>query len=265
MDALEAFEAAAKTVRSVGRAAYFYGVAVRGAWTEPFTTAEAARAEAARKALVDKEAEEEVAEPSPFGHCVCGSTSCAAAIDTKFYPRDPDHSCWCASCNPGAWWMVTCADCGDKRCPRASSHLCRCQRDAAPLDPSSTTISARQPEVDGEGPVGDVPPSPAGLPNIPAGDVPRPSPAGTSNPGEFAAVAVREVLAEPLLGGSLSIEDIDTDCWDGDDWYEWREHVAAQVARRINAAAADERVTDRLRDAGFHAAQMFEQHLKAEK
>lgn len=34
--------------------------------------------------------------------------------------------CTCRACNPKAWWMVVCAVCGNKRCPRASDHRRKC-------------------------------------------------------------------------------------------------------------------------------------------
>jgi len=56
--------------------------------------------------------------PLPFGECGCGSTSCAVLTQ--------DHKCGCLRCNPGAWWMVTCDQCGDKRCGRSVSHSYPC-------------------------------------------------------------------------------------------------------------------------------------------
>lgn len=66
------------------------------------------------------------------------------------------------------------------------------------------------------------------------------SPAGLSTPGEFAAVAVREVLAEHYFWrANHSSIGSEAHCACGDrphDQFEWREHVAAEVARRIDAA-----------------------------
>jgi hypothetical protein len=88
--------------------------------------------------------------------CVCGSTSCAGTISTSIRAADPAHACWCAMCNPGAWWMITCADCGDKRCPRAGSHRLQCQRDSSPIPPAAA------PSGDEGGP--EEPPSSGPLP-----------------------------------------------------------------------------------------------------
>jgi len=44
--------------------------------------------------------------------------------------RDDVPLCWCAVCNPGAWWLIVCPMCQSKRCPRAASHLQACRRGA---------------------------------------------------------------------------------------------------------------------------------------
>jgi hypothetical protein len=80
-----------------------------------------------------------------------------------------------------------------------------------------------------------------------------PSAPSEANPGEFAAVAVREVLADhAFLPDPMHTQEYETKgaclcdparlCWESD----WRDHVAEEVSRRINAAAADRRVTERL-------------------
>lgn len=76
--------------------------------------------------------------PNWPGACQCGSTSCGwgsgpETMPTMFgtWTRTEPHTCWCASCNPCAWWMVTCALCGDKRCPKAMSHERQCAREVA--------------------------------------------------------------------------------------------------------------------------------------
>lgn len=120
---------------------------------------------------------------------------------------------------------------------------------AGTTDPSRKTHG----RVRGEGSPADsdIPPSPAGE---------RP------NPGDFAAVAVKEVLAAYVP--SVDSSGVYCDGLDGliharfDDWFDWREHVATEIARRINAAAADRRVADRLDAAGFEATEVFPQHKK---
>ena len=72
----------------------------------------------------------------------------------------------------------------------------------------------------------------------PAGGTP-PSPAGSPTAGEFAAVAVCNVLAEHMPVGDTLNGLGNCECAPGDsriDDYEWREHVGAEVARRIDAA-----------------------------
>lgn len=83
---------------------------------------EAARAEVERL-RGEREPDVEPVELNPdnataFGECGCGSTSCAV--------RNSEHGCWCLHCNPGAWWMVTCGRCGDKRCRGALNHVHPC-------------------------------------------------------------------------------------------------------------------------------------------
>jgi Holliday junction resolvase RusA-like endonuclease len=38
----------------------------------------------------------------------------------------PNPECACSACNPGAWWMIVCALCGNKRCPHAEDHRFAC-------------------------------------------------------------------------------------------------------------------------------------------
>jgi len=32
------------------------------------------------------------------------------------------NGCWCRKCNPKAGWFIVCAECGNKRCPKAKDH-----------------------------------------------------------------------------------------------------------------------------------------------
>ena len=43
-----------------------------------------------------------------------------------------DGDCGCRQCNPGAWWMVVCDTCGNKRCPHATDHENACTHSNAP-------------------------------------------------------------------------------------------------------------------------------------
>lgn len=40
--------------------------------------------------------------------------------------------CWCSHCRPGAWWMILCPDCRNKRCPRATWHGYQCGKSNEP-------------------------------------------------------------------------------------------------------------------------------------
>lgn len=55
----------------------------------------------------------------------------------RFEDEPPDHplmgtwrmnpnGCGCRLCNPHAGWFVTCATCGNKRCPKATNHNLDC-------------------------------------------------------------------------------------------------------------------------------------------
>lgn len=268
MDRVKAFEAAAKAIRSAGRGAYFYAAAFRGAWTEPFTTAQAAREEAARKAFVEcegcgnkftpglqqpcyacrlteRDAAEDVAEPSPY-YAKCCQYGCDCG---DCYGAQPDYACECED----RGWRID-----------RLGNKCRVIADAAPLDPSSS-IPAWQP-ADGEG--GEVdsgihPPPTSPHPNLLAGDVPRPSPAGTTS---AMASLLMDILAGHQFYGAGSGP---CDCGENvRDHFDWREHVAPLIAARVNAAAADERVTDRLDGVSpafhhwFDAAATFPQYQK---
>lgn len=46
-------------------------------------------------------------------------------MSSSYQLRD---ECPCANCNPAAWWMILCPNCGNKRCPRASWHEYECTR-----------------------------------------------------------------------------------------------------------------------------------------
>lgn len=41
-------------------------------------------------------------------------------------PLPPVPKCHCRDCNPSAWWMICCSQCGNKRCPHALHHLNEC-------------------------------------------------------------------------------------------------------------------------------------------
>ncbi len=45
--------------------------------------------------------------------------------------------CGCRECNPKAWWMILCPDCGNKRCPKATSHQYACTNSNEPGQPGS--------------------------------------------------------------------------------------------------------------------------------
>lgn len=50
-------------------------------------------------------------------------------MEWKQSPNGPcQRECPCATCNPDAWWMVVCDDCGNKRCPHATDHALACTR-----------------------------------------------------------------------------------------------------------------------------------------
>jgi hypothetical protein len=147
------------------------------------------------------------------------------------------------------------------------------RRNMAPQDPPSTSPAAYTPTVDGEGDSPEVSATPA-----PSGEY---ATTAEDDPGEFAAVAVREVLADhAFLPDPMHTQEYETKgaclcdpargCWESD----WRDHVAEEVSRRINAAAADLRVTERLDASGFQqwesgqdmgcnvASEFFPQHQK---
>lgn len=53
-------------------------------------------------------------------------------------PGLPDPSaCHCHDCNPAAWWMILCPECGNKRCPRATHHDHACTGSNEPGQPGS--------------------------------------------------------------------------------------------------------------------------------
>jgi hypothetical protein len=137
----------------------------------------------AADALANREAEEEVAEPSVDLNGLIAEINRVTRSD-------------------GAWLA------GPPRCPNAGQ-MCNC-----------TGACLRSPTV------------PAGLIESEAR-----SPAGLPTPGEFAAVAVREVLAEhphyPRAGDGWCCGGCSEDRMYAD---EYRAHVAAEVARRIDAA-----------------------------
>lgn len=46
---------------------------------------------------------------------------------------EPDSmNCPCSDCNPGAWWMILCPTCGNKRCPHATNHELACTNSNEP-------------------------------------------------------------------------------------------------------------------------------------
>jgi Lar family restriction alleviation protein len=51
---------------------------------------------------------------------------------TPIAPDPTPNGCNCAECNPGAWWMLSCSRCGNKRCPGAESHRYGCQNSNEP-------------------------------------------------------------------------------------------------------------------------------------
>jgi len=61
-------------------------------------------------------------------NCCCGQGRiCPTHGDTtpeegEGYKSEPELKCPCRKCNPNAWWMVVCHECGNKRCPHATDH-----------------------------------------------------------------------------------------------------------------------------------------------
>jgi hypothetical protein len=256
MDALQAFEAAAKSAKSAAITGVSYLGAVRQAYRDAlgpsgdpmdYYASRLGRLEEGGETLEPQSAR--VSEPpldmgascSGCGRWFihrddCAVVSRSAAADVVPTPNPPR----CARCDTKLGEVAAKSDltpgmfCSD-RCRKAAEIL-QVLREH-PTSPSSTAAPAPQPREDGEGPNGesDIPPSP---------------PLGQPTQGEYAAVAVREVLAAHVP--SVDSEGVYCDGLDGiihaqfDDWFDWREHVAAEVSRRINAAAADARVAERL-------------------
>lgn len=44
----------------------------------------------------------------------------------------PNPECGCRACNPAAWWLIACGQCGNKRCPHATDHRNACTRSNEP-------------------------------------------------------------------------------------------------------------------------------------
>lgn len=246
MDVLQIFEQTAKSVRLVKRGVGAYLGEVRRVWVGALDDV----AEQARQHLLAVEEAEEVLEPRnvdvhlTYMGCGLDMESYATgfnagydeAVSQQGEPGDAGFGpceCVCDLCAAGG------------HCDTAS---CATLPDDYPVPPSSP--SGAPTAGDSSPAVSDVPPSPAGE---------RP------NPGEFAAVSVREVLAAHVPSADSS--GVYCDGLDGliharfDDWFDWREHIGTEVSRRINAAAADRRVADRLDAAGFTKnTEIFEQH-----
>ena len=49
----------------------------------------------------------------------------------------PNPDCSCQKCNPNAWWMIVCSECGNKRCPHATDHKYKCTNSNEPGQPGS--------------------------------------------------------------------------------------------------------------------------------
>ena len=182
-------------MNAVGRVCSYLG-AVKAAWTEAFQAGDpgsdyyATRlGERARQRLVDREAEQEVAEPR------LGDPGFDPACRNHYHDHD-------GHCRP---W----GDAGELGLMHVTAH--------------AEATSA------------------AGV------EHPVPAAEGTT-PGEYAAVAVREVLAEhqPVASkhgvdcGPSWADYVTPDSADHyqhfADWFDWREHVSAEIARRIDAA-----------------------------
>lgn len=199
------------------------------------------RAEEARERLVAREAEEEVAEPRTMHCALCGLNITAVAfhacplrdqqaigrtysLDEVMRLRDAAYD-ECGRCG----WLR-------REHNRPFAHIDVCTLFVEPKTSAGPTPSAE------DDPAGF--PEPAGSPTVPAGvsaGLPTTAPpAGLPTPGEFAAVAVCEVLADHYFWrANHSSIGSEAHCACGDrphGQFEWREHVAAEVQRRIDAA-----------------------------